>query len=316
MLAQAAPANAALAQAMQAQAMPAQAGLARGAVPARYVALGDSYTAAPLTSFLQPGSPVGCLRGDRNYPTQVAKALNAASFVDVSCSGAQTKHFAAAQSFSVGSANPPQYDALKTDTTLVTLTVGGNDIGFSKAVRCFQVSYGDPEGSPCKDQLTAGGVDQFRVSVDNAAPKVGAALRGIRERSPQARVLLLNYPLLMPATGTGCFPWVPIAKGDVAYLRDVQAWLNGMLAEEAADAGATLVDTAQPGHDMCQGDPAQRWIEGMPTQWAAPAHPNQNGVNAMARAALASATSTATARWTAARNTAAPRHRPPGRAAR
>ncbi|WP_018654135.1 SGNH/GDSL hydrolase family protein [Actinomadura flavalba] len=266
----------------------AVAGPARAAEPpVHYVALGDSYTAAPLTSALQPGSPLGCIRGDLNYPSLLAKKLKAASFTDVSCSGAKSRHMTEPQSFSVGAPNAPQAAALSDRTTLVTLTIGGNDIGFSKGVKCFTLSYGAPDGSPCKDQLTAGGTDQFRASIDKAAPDVGAALRTIREKAPNARVYLLNYPLILPATGTGCFPWVPIAKGDVPYLRDVQTWLNTMLAEQAAATGVTLVDTAEPGHDTCQPDPRKRWIEGTPTQWAAPAHPNQNGSRAMADLTLA-----------------------------
>ncbi|REE97124.1 SGNH/GDSL hydrolase family protein [Thermomonospora umbrina] len=250
--------------------------------PIRYVALGDSYTAGPLTSLFQPGSPLGCLRGIGNYPSIVARTLRPASFKDVSCSGAKTKHFTEAQSFSIGRPNPPQYDALSTETTLVSLTIGGNDIGFSKAVRCFELSYSDPEGSPCKDELTAGGVDQFAQSIAAAAPKVGTALAGIAQRAPNAKVFLLNYPLILPAEGNGCFPWVPIAKGDVPYLRDVQKWLNGMLADQAAQHGVTLVDTAEPGHDACQPNPLKRWVEGIPTQFAAPAHPNMWGEAAMA----------------------------------
>ncbi|WP_019633693.1 SGNH/GDSL hydrolase family protein [Actinomadura atramentaria] len=261
---------------------------ARADEPAvNYVALGDSYTAAPLTSLLQPGSPLGCIRGDLDYPSLIAKTLKPASFKDVSCSGAKTQHMTSPQSFSVGDPNPPQFDALNADTTLVTLTIGGNDIGFSKAVKCFTLSYGDPDGSPCKDSLTADGTDQFAQSIAKAAPDVGRALAGIHSRAPKAKVFLLTYPLILPAQGDGCFPWVPIAKGDVPYLRGVQTQLNTMLAEQAAQNGVTVVDTTEPGHDTCQADPTKRWIEGIPTQWAAPAHPNQNGERAMADLTLA-----------------------------
>ncbi|MXQ65441.1 SGNH/GDSL hydrolase family protein [Actinomadura rayongensis] len=255
--------------------------------PVRYVALGDSYTAAPLTSFLQPGSPLGCIRGDLDYPTLIAKSLKPASFKDVSCSGAKTGHMTSAQTFSVGDPNPPQFDALTEDTTLVTLTIGGNDIGFSKAVKCFTLSYSAPDGSPCKNSLTADGMDPFQQSIAKAAPDVGRTLAGIHERSPKAKVYLLLYPLILPAEGSGCFPWVPIAKGDVPYLRGVQSQLNAMLTDEAAKNGVTVVDTTEPGHDTCQPDASKRWIEGVPTQWAAPAHPNQNGERAMAALTLA-----------------------------
>ncbi|MEO5875749.1 MAG: SGNH/GDSL hydrolase family protein [Streptosporangiaceae bacterium] len=261
------------------------AGAAHAADPVHYVALGDSYTAGPLTSFLQPGAPIGCIRGDLNYPTLIAKKLKPASFEDVSCSGAKTTHMAGPQSFSVGRPNPPQLNALTTQTTLVTLTLGGNDMGFSKAMKCFQVAAQNPEGSPCKDQLTQDGTDPFEEGVTRSAPKVGEVLQAIRDRAPHARVLLLTYPLVLPQ-GPGCYPWVPIAAGDAPFLLGAELRLNAMLLDQAGRHEVEVVDTTEPGHDMCQGDPAKRWIEGVPLQWAAPAHPNQQGERAMAELTL------------------------------
>ncbi|WP_307796978.1 SGNH/GDSL hydrolase family protein [Actinomadura barringtoniae] len=252
-----------------------------------YVALGDSYTSAPLISPNQQNSPLGCFRADRDYPAQVAAAIHPTSFKDVSCGGASTKHMTETQNLSFSAPNPPQFDALTPDTTLVTLTIGGNDIGFGGiGTKCVTLAFGASDASPCKDNYVVDGVDQLAQKIDAAAPKVADVLKGIHAKSPNAHVLLLNYPLITPATGTGCFPTLPIAKGDVPYLRDVQHHLNQMLADQASANASTLVDTTEAGHDICQQDPAKRWIEGLPTQWAAPAHPNLNGATAMAQATL------------------------------
>jgi hypothetical protein len=74
-----------------------------------YVALGDSYTAGPLIPN-QHGDPIDCGRSDHNYPSLVAEAFKAATFVDVSCGSAETKHMTEPQTdLPLGGTNPPQY---------------------------------------------------------------------------------------------------------------------------------------------------------------------------------------------------------------
>jgi lysophospholipase L1-like esterase len=248
----------------------------------RYVALGDSYAAGPLVP-VPTGEPAGCLRSTRNYPSVVAERLDVAEFRDVSCSGATTENITGPQSVALGE-NPPQLDGLSSDTELVTISIGGNDIGFIDIVtECAQRSPLQPAGSACKDHYTAGGSDELAQRIDEAAPQVAAVLAAIDERSPDARVLLVGYPAILPDEGPGCFPVVPYSPGDVAYLRGVEKALNAMLADQAAAAGVEFVDTYTPsiGHDVCQL-PGTKWIEGLvPTAPAAPVHPNALGMAGM-----------------------------------
>jgi lysophospholipase L1-like esterase len=254
----------------------------------RYVALGDSYTAGPLIPDLT-GSPAGCARSTGNYPHLVAAAAGAASFTDVSCQGADTTNLTHAEPVPLGT-NPPQDDALSPATTLVTLQIGGNDINFINIViNCTVLSFTDPFGSPCKHHYTSGGTDQLKAAIDATAPKVAADLRDIHARAPNARVLVVGYPVILPASGDGCWPAVPIAFGDVPYLRGVEKELNAMLAAEAAANNATFVNTytASIGHDACQPT-GVKWVEGLiPTSPAAPFHPNALGEKEMAARVLA-----------------------------
>jgi len=117
---------------------------------------------------------------------------------------------------------------------------------------------------------------------------VQAALQGIAARSPAADVLLVGYPSIVPDDGPGCFPAVPFSPGDTQYLRETTKLLDDMLAEQAALAGATYVDTYTPtiGHDICTL-PGVKWIEGLtPTAPAAPMHPNALGMAALSAAVV------------------------------
>jgi lysophospholipase L1-like esterase len=257
--------------------------------PVDYVALGDSYAAGPLIP-LQNGTPPGCARSDHNYPSLTAQSIASATFVDVSCSGARTDDLSAPQETEAGT-NPAQLDALSTDTDLVTLSIGGNDIGFSEIVQeCATRSPAEPDGAACRDFYNSSGSDELAARIDAAAPDVLAGLVGIRERSPDADILLVGYPTIVPDDGPGCFPAVPFSPGDTQYLRETTKHLDDMLAAQASIAGATYVDTYTPtiGHDICTL-PGTKWIEGLaPTSPAAPMHPNALGMEAMSAAVVAS----------------------------
>jgi lysophospholipase L1-like esterase len=252
-----------------------------------YVALGDSYAAGPLIP-VQTGTPVGCLRSNRNYPSLVAETLGVAEFRDVSCSGATTDDFSEPQAVPLG-VNPPQFAALSADADLVTFTIGGNDIGFGEIIKeCSIRSPLQPFGAACKDFYTEGGTDRLAARIADTAPEIAEALSGIEQRSPDARVLLVGYPAILPDNGPGCFPLIPFSPGDVAYLRATEKRLNAMLAEEADEAGVDYVDTYTPsiGHDICQ-PPGTKWIEGLvPTAPAAPVHPNALGMAGIAAAVV------------------------------
>ncbi|GHF26173.1 lipase [Streptomyces mashuensis] len=266
-------------------AAPATAAPSAEGVPAggaRYVALGDSYTSGPGIPQQTGGD---CARSSVNYPSLVVKALKQTSFKDVSCSGAKTDEMWRAQG-----ANPAQLNALGRNTRLVTVGIGGNDIGFGTIIgTCAQLSATDPAGAPCKEQFTAAGKDELAARIDAAGTKVARVLKAVHQRAPHAKVVLAGYPAIMPDNGEGCFPSVPIAAGDTPYLRDTEKRLNAMLARQARAAHVRYADTYRPttGHDVCR--PAgERWIEGaQPESPAAPFHPNAKGEKAMATAVLA-----------------------------
>ncbi|MGW0568221.1 SGNH/GDSL hydrolase family protein [Streptomyces tauricus] len=247
-----------------------------------YVALGDSYTSGPL---IPKQVDANCARSDRNYPSLVAADRKVSTFKDVSCGGATTEHMWKAQG-----TNPPQLNALQRGTDLVTVQIGGNDMGFGSIIAtCAQLSAQDLKGDPCRRHFrTPSGADQLTLNILDTAPKIAAVLRAVHARAPHARVLVVGYPDLLPEDGSGCYPSVPFAAKDFPYLRDTGKRLNLMMRVVAKLNHAEYVDTYGPtiGHDMCKA-PAVRWIEPLqPASPAAPAHPNAKGEAAMAGAVL------------------------------
>lgn len=250
--------------------------------PPNYVALGDSYTAGPLIPLYE--QPYGCLKSSNNYPHFVAAALHI-ELRDMSCSGAETGDMFAPQGVSPGP-NPPQLDAIDPQTTLVTLGIGGNDIGFSSiAETCLTA---DPTGTPCQDHYVVDGVDEISQRIAATGPKVAAVLQEIHRRAPAAHVFAVDYLPIFPESGPGCWPTLPVAFDDVPYLRAKEHELNAMLATQAAANGATFVDAYGPsiGHDACE-PPVVRWVEPLvPASPAAPVHPNLLGEKAYAAVVL------------------------------
>jgi hypothetical protein len=230
-----------------------------------YVALGDSYTSAPGVPETELQS--GCLRSNGNYPSLVAAQLRArhdTTFVDVSCSGATTLSLVGSQR-AADRVIPPQFEALTPETSLVTVGIGGNDLElFTTMVGgCVTVAQQDPEGAPCRDYMEETGKekDLLLEKIDKIAARVTSALKGVRDRSPQAEVVLVGYPQPVPAKGR-C-KMLPLAEGDYPYVRRIVTELGDALKGAARKAKASYVDLLGPskGHDICAGEDA--WVNGI-----------------------------------------------------
>jgi lysophospholipase L1-like esterase len=228
-----------------------------------YVALGDSYTAAPGVP--QTEQETGCLRSNGNYASQVANQLKS-DFVDVSCSGASTVSLVGAQQAN-GHVLPPQFAALSPDTSLVTLGIGGNDLQLFQTMvgTCGQLALSHPKGSPCRDYMADAGKkkDLLVEKIAKVGDRVTSALKGIHDRAPKAKVVLVGYPQPIPAKGSCRI--LPIAKGDYPYVHGLVVRLDDAMRDAARKAKAAFVDVlkASKGHDICAG--ADAWVNGVNT---------------------------------------------------
>lgn len=274
-------------------ATPAQAAPAGGG----YVALGDSYSAGsglfPLAN--NPAVTPFCAQASRNYPKLVQRELGFPSFTDETCGGAKTVDMTNPQTVlgifggaGAGSKfdivqNGPQFNALRPDTALVTLGIGGNDIGFGEIIGKCIAPW--PTGTFCRHGFTRGGVDRVRGRIDELRVSLRGVLEGIRARSPQARIVTIGYPRILPPDPRRCWPQLPVASGDAPWLEGIQRYLNQAIRETTVAFGAEYADIepGSLGHDACQRLASRRWVEpALPSRSAAIVHPSVAGERAMA----------------------------------
>lgn len=241
-----------------------------------YVALGDSYTAAPLVPVTDVAN--GCFRSDSNYPRLVAARLQA-QLTDVSCSGADTADITGRQEMDYSGQRtsvPPQIRAVGKSTQLVTVGIGGNDESLFKTMIETCAAAG---GASC-----AAGVRQALGDPDQVLRQIGdnvtGVLRLVSRRAPHAEVLLVGYPRLVDEARS-C-PAMPMNAADRPVLAALEKRLSATLARAADRAGVGFVDmyAASKGHAVCSKDP---WVNGrtMDQQRAAAFHPFAEGEEAI-----------------------------------
>jgi lysophospholipase L1-like esterase len=242
-----------------------------------YVAIGDSFTAGDAIGVPQPGLR-HCLRSADNYPSLVARELGYA-LTDVSCSGATTH----------GVLNPSSYEAAQVaavtrKAALVTVSIGGNDLGTysSLILTCLRKSRPDARGAPCRTSLAAS------LSAGNATitRRVGTVLDAVRERAPSAKVLVITYLGLMPHDGT-CAA-APFSRADVAWFASVEDGVSDAMAAAAERRDVDVVDAhdLSRDHHVCSGKKA--WVNGPRPKDGDGIlfHPNGAGERAVAEAVI------------------------------
>lgn len=221
---------------------------------ARYVALGDSYS-----SGVGAGGETGsCSRSPNAYPQLWANAHSPASFSFVACSGAKTTDV---------SAN--QLSALSSSTTLVSITIGGNDLGFSQIMIDCNL-YSD---STCVNEINSA-----ENTARNQLPGWLDTLYGkIRSRAPSARVVVLSYPRFYDLSASWYCPGLSYTKR--SKINEGANVLDGVINTEATKYGFAFADVRSRfanDHEIC--DYGSEWLHSI--DWSNLGysyHPNASG---------------------------------------
>ena len=218
-----------------------------------YVALGDSYSSGVGA----PGQSGLCLRSANGYPGLWRAANDPKSYQTVACGGATTDSLRSTQLWALGSG-----------TDLVTLTIGGNDVGFASTVITCTVS----SDSECLTTVAAAR-ETLRTEL---AAKLDATYADIRRKAPNARVVVLGYPILFDETTAYCgIGGMSITKRKA--INQGAAELNDLTAARATAAGFTWSDVTDEfaGHGICAPTP---WLNGLTVIPATNSfHPNAAG---------------------------------------
>ena len=209
---------------------------ASAATVVNYVALGDSYA-----SGLGAGSESGsCQRSPNAYPALWANAHSPASFVTAACSGATTTSVVSGQ-----------LSALNAATTLVSITVGGNDVGFATIM------------STCALQGTTACVNAVQAAENQAQSTLPGLLdtvyNAISARAPNARVVVVDYPVFYQL-GTFC---IGLSAESHAKIDEGINLLDGIISAAASRHGFRFGDVRSIfiGHQLCSG--GTKWLHAL-----------------------------------------------------
>ena len=271
-----------------------------------YAAMGDSFAAGDgATPYIPPTDTNNdkCHRSYFAYPRVVSNFLYAGGEQFVACSGAVIRDVV------VGSqSESSQLAALDNTVDLVTIMIGGDDINFGPIARqCVEEIIGcefdissapaiNPNNSIARigNEANAGQI----LTEANARPlpstnpifTLDNIYATIRSRAPNARVLVVGYPDLLPPNPilNPC-PTNLIADDEVFWLNSVEKYLNDTIEFEAARNGAEFVQgstTVFADHELCTHDPyVVELIPGL--LFSTPFHPNEVGHGKMADKVLA-----------------------------
>jgi len=224
------PAWLALAAAASALALPIALAPAAGASSVNYVALGDSYSAG-VGAGSYTSSSGSCDRSTNAYSALWADANDPASYVSVACSGATT-----------ATVISTQLSALSSSTTLVSITIGGNDIGFSSVMETCVLL-----GAEC---ISA--VDKAESLAETQLPgELNTLLADIKADAPNARVVVLDYPELYDLSrSSGC---VGLSTANRTALNQGAQILDSEIQAAAGRYGDVFADAASrfAGHEIC-----------------------------------------------------------------
>jgi lysophospholipase L1-like esterase len=222
----------------------------------QYVALGDSYSAGVgAGSYIS--SSGSCSRSTLAYPQLWATAHAPASFVSVACSGAKTSDVSATQ-----------LSALSGSTTLVSISVGGNDVGFAKVMEDC-VLYGT---TTCVTEVNAA-ENQAQTTLRTALDTLYAQ---IQAHAPGSHVVVLGYPEFYDLSVSFCIGLSSTSRAKIDEGADV---LDNVIATEAQKASFSFADVRSrfgAHHEICDG--SNSWLHSVDwTDLAQSYHPTATG---------------------------------------
>ena len=219
-----------------------------------YVALGDSYASGTGTrSYISDGT--SCQRSTYAYPSLIA-AQKGYALNFKACSGAR-----------IPDVTNNQISALSSSTRFVTVSVGGNDAGFSSVLtECAKPGW----MSNCN-----GKIDTAQSFINNTLPgQLSTLYSSIRSRATVAKVVVVGYPRVF--NGEDCNAGTWFSPAEETRLNQTADLLNSKLAAAASARGFTFANPTSRfvGHAVCDD---VEWLNGLSNPVSESYHPNRSG---------------------------------------
>jgi len=219
----------------------------------QYVALGDSYSSGVGTRVFYEESGE-CDRSPDAYGPKIA-AAKGYSLNFEACSGAKTTEV-----------NSKQLSHLSATTSLVTITIGGNDAGFSNVIINCALYY-----------FTCGSaVSEANSYIANKLPGVlNTTYNNIKSRATTAKVIIIGYPHLFTDSGATCNVNF-LTSSNEKKLNETGDKLDAAIKAQAESHGFSFVDprSAFKAHEVCA---SEEWLNGQSNPLEESYHPNVKG---------------------------------------
>jgi lysophospholipase L1-like esterase len=250
----------------------------------RMVALGDSFSSGQGAGRYHRGTDGDgntCYRSNGAWPPLVARALDWTPVAFVACSGAYSAEVIHddARIHDEEERNQSQIGRIPDNAQLLTLTIGGNDIGFSSVVK--SCVFGN-----CKTKFDRPSGDELDRRIADLRERLPEVYREVMRAAPGAKLVVVDYPRLLPQgsreeRARNCAaPGGTITADEVSYLNEKTARLDEAIKAAAADAGARFVEVidAFAGHELrCDGRPFANPARVQAKLRPASFHPNAAG---------------------------------------
>ena len=225
------------------------------AAGANYVALGDSYASGTGTGSYDLDS--ACQRSSKAYGPMWAAAHGASSFTFAACSGAKTTDVKA-----------NQIAALSSSTTLASISIGGNDAGFSSVMQSCVL------GSDSSCQTAVTNAENY---MRNTLPgNLSSTFSAMRAKAPSAHIVVLDYPHMYITADSGC---IGMSHAKHVMLNGAADVIDGVISTAVSNAGSNFsfadVRGQFTGHELCSG---QDWLHAVDiTDIGSSYHPTATG---------------------------------------
>ncbi|MBN1527541.1 MAG: hypothetical protein JW895_00650 [Thermoleophilaceae bacterium] len=227
----------------------------------RLLALGDSFSSGQGAGSYDPGTNGGgntCFRSPDAWPQELARRLDLAALPSLACSGAVSRDVRFGRPGGERERRLSQIGRVDGDPGVVTITIGGNDVGFAGVLKdCLLANCVTKYHRPSGDVLEA------RIAA--LAERLPGVYEDIRAAAPRARVVVAGYPRLFPGrerwgAAGDCLMRQRISGAEVDYLNALTPALNAAIAGAAKQAGVEFVDVTEAfdRHELrCRGETAR-----------------------------------------------------------